>query len=143
MILIVTGHRPERLKGQEQLIRKWAEEQLMQLQPSVLYNGMAQGVDQIVAIAAKNLNIPIICCYPFPRKSYHPIEKWIMKNNQVIYLAPAYSKQSYWIRDKYMVNHADVILAVWDGKAGGGTFITRNYALKQNKEVIDYTGLMS
>ena len=74
MILTVTGHRPQRLKGQEKLIKRWAKTQLIHLQPSILYNGMAQGADQIVAIAAKELNIPIICCYPFPRKNYHPTE---------------------------------------------------------------------
>ena len=141
MILAVTGHRPERLKGQEQLLKKWAVEQLTRLQPSAIYDGMAQGTDQIVATAAKELNIPIICCYPFPKKYYHPIEQWIMENNQVIFVSPQYSKQVYVIRDNFMVDHADKLLCVWDGRGGGGTFLTRNYALKQGKEIIDYGGL--
>ena len=33
MIVAVTGHRPERLKGQETLIKKWAKNQLVSLQP--------------------------------------------------------------------------------------------------------------
>ena len=141
MILTVTGHRPQRLKGQEKLIKKWAKAQLLQLQPSILYNGMAQGADQIVAIAAKELNIPIICCYPFPRKNYHPTEQWIMENNKIIFIQPTFSKQSYIIRDKFMVDHSDVILAVWDGIQQGGTYTTREYAIKQGKKVIDYEGL--
>lgn len=141
MILTITGHRPERLKGQETLIKKWAKQQLIKLQPTMLYNGMAQGADQIVAIAAKEIGIPIVCCYPFPRKKYHPTEKWIMENNQIIFVSPQYSKQAYWLRDKFMVDHADKILCIWDGIAAGGTFITRQYALKQGKEIIDYGGL--
>lgn len=141
MILTVTGHRPQRLKGQEKLIKKWAEEQLTHLQPSAIYNGMAQGVDQIVAIAAKELNIPIICCYPFPRANYHPIEQWIMENNKVIFIQPAYSNQSYIIRDKFMVDNSDIVLAVWDGIRQGGTYITREYAIKQGKKIVDYEGL--
>lgn len=141
MILTVTGHRPQRLKGQEKLIKKWAKTQLIQLQPSILYNGMAQGVDQIVAVAAKELNIPIICCYPFPRKNYHPTEQWIMENNKIIFIQPTFSKQSYIIRDKFMVDHSDAILAVWDGIQQGGAYITREYAIKQGKKVIDYEGL--
>lgn len=141
MILAVTGHRPERLKGQEKLIKEWAETQLIRLHPSAIYDGMAQGTDQIVATAAKRLSIPIICCYPFPRKSYHPIEEWIMENNQVIFVSPHYSKESYYIRDKFMVDCADAVLCVWDGVGGGGTFITRNYAIQQGKEIIDYGGL--
>jgi len=41
MKIAITGHRPQRLKGQEKMIKKWAEEQLIRLQPSVIYNGMA------------------------------------------------------------------------------------------------------
>ena len=141
MKLAVTGHRPQRLKGQEKLIKEWAVEQLTRLQPSAVYNGMAQGADQIVAIAAKELGIPVICCYPFPKKHYHPIEQWIMENNQVIFVSPKYSKDTYSIRDKFMVDYADKLLCVWDGIGGGGTFLTRNYALQKNKEVIDYNGL--
>ena len=142
MTLAVTGHRPIRLKGQQNIIRKWAEEQLIRLKPSAIYIGMAQGTDQIIGTVAKNLNIPIICCYAFPRKEYHPIETWLMENNQVIFVSPTYSKKSYFIRDCFMVDHADILLCVWDGIGTGGTFLTRNYALQQNKKIIDYKGLM-
>lgn len=141
MIVAVTGHRPQRLKGQEKLIKEWAVEQLIHLQPSAIYNGMAQGADQIIAIAAKELNIPIICCYPFPKKGYYPVEEWIMENNQVIYVSPAYSKESYNIRDRFMVDHADVLLSIWDGIPYGGTYLTRDYANTKGKTIIDYEGL--
>ena len=141
MKLAVTGHRPERLKGQEKMIKEWAVEQLTRLQPSVIYDGMAQGTDQIVATAAKELGIPIICCYTFPRKSYHPTEEWIMENNLTFFTRLTYSKDAYLIRDKYMVDCADALLCVWDGVGSGGTFFTRNYALKKNKMIIDYGGL--
>ena len=141
MKLEVTGHRPERLKGQEKMIKEWAVEQLTRLQPSVIYDGMAQGTDQIVATAAKELGIPIICCYAFPRKSYHPTEEWIMENNLTFFTRLTYSKDAYLIRDKYMVDCADALLCVWDGIGSGGTFFTRNYASKENKMIIDYGGL--
>lgn len=141
MIIAVTGHRPQRLKGQQKLIKKWAIEQLTYFHPSAIYDGMAQGADQIIAIAAKELGIPIICCYPFPKQYFHPIEQWIMENNQTIFTSHNYSKESYYIRDCYMVDHADMLLCVWDGVGGGGTFLTRNYAIKKNKKIIDYEGL--
>ena len=141
MIIAVTGHRPQRLKGQQKLIKKWAIEQLTYFHPSAIYDGMAQGADQIIAIAAKELGIPIICCYPFPKQHFHPIEQWIMENNQTIFISPHYSKESYYIRDCYMVDHADMLLCIWDGVGGGGTFLTRNYAIKKNKKIIDYEGL--
>ena len=48
MIVAVTGHRPERLKGQEEMIKKWAEDQLIALQPESVYIGMARGTDQLI-----------------------------------------------------------------------------------------------
>lgn len=141
MKIAITGHRPQRLKGQQNLIKKWAETQLTSLHPSVIYDGMAQGADQIVALVAKRLNIPIICCYPFPRTQYHPTEQYIMENNEVIFVSPNYSKQSYWLRDKFMVDNADMILSVWDGISAGGTFLTVNYAIGQGKKIINYEGL--
>ena len=144
MKLAVTGHRPERLKGQEKMIAEWAETELKRLQPSVIYVGMARGADQIIATVAKRMNIPIICCFPFPSIAYWktPTEQWIMENNRVICISPHYSKKSYWLRDKYMIDNADKLLCVWDGVGSGGTFITRNYAIQQGKEIIDYKGLM-
>ena len=102
---------------------------------------MAQGADQIVAIAAKELGIPIVCCYPFPKKYYHPTEQWIMENNEVVFVSPEYSKNAYYLRDKFMVDQADKLLCIWDGICAGGTYITRLYALKNNKQIIDYQGL--
>ena len=141
MKIAVKGHRPPRLKGQQELIKKWAETQLISLHPSVIYDGMAQGVDQIIALVAKRLNIPIICCYAFPRTQYHPTEQYIMENNEVIFISSEYSKQSYWLRDKFMVDNSDMLLSVWDGIGTGGTFLTLNYAIGQGKKIISYEGL--
>jgi len=141
LILAITGHRPKRLKGQEKTIKKWARAQLIDLNPSAIYCGMAQGTDQIIATAAKELSIPIICCYPFPKNYYHPIEEWIMENNEIIFINSAYSKKAYYLRDKFMIDHANAVLCVWDGICSGGTYITRDYAYKNNKKIIDYYGL--
>jgi hypothetical protein len=51
--IAITGHRPPRLLGQEEMIKKWGREQLLQLQPSVMYNGMAEGTDKLFALLAK------------------------------------------------------------------------------------------
>ena len=54
----VTGHRPERIRGQEKSIEYWLEGQIKNLlacyDKVVLIDGMAQGVDQIAALAAIN-----------------------------------------------------------------------------------------
>jgi hypothetical protein len=40
-----------------------------------------------------------------------------------------------------MVDHADTLLCVWDGKPYGGAYETREYAQKLNKTIVDYEGL--
>jgi hypothetical protein len=141
MKIAITGHRPTRLKGQEKRIKEWAKKQLKKLNPSVVYCGMAQGVDQIIGHVAKDLNIPVICCYAYPKNYFHPLEEYIMNNNETIFVSPEYTRKAYNIRDKFMVDHADTILCVWDGKSYGGTYETRKYAQKLNKTIIDYEGL--
>lgn len=138
MKIAITGHRPSRLKHQEEAVKEWANKWLQTLKPSCVYCGMAQGTDQIIALAAKKLNIPIICCYPFPKKSYHPVEEYIMENNEVIYITKEYSSDfTYYLRDKYMVDNADLLLCVWDRKPYGGTFLTREYALEKDIPIIE------
>ena len=123
------------------MIEEWAVEQFTRFMPSAIYDGMAPGTDRIIAAAAKKLGIPIICCYPFPKNKFPPLEEWLMENNQVIFVCPTYSKASYIIRDKYMVDHADALLCVWDGVPAGGTYQTYKYALSKNIPVIRYRGL--
>lgn len=43
----------------------------------------------------------------------------------------------YQIRNQYMVDHADRVLAFTDGRKSGGTFNTIQYAIRQGK-VVDY-----
>lgn len=46
-----------------------------------------------------------------------------------------YSKDCFFARNRYMVDKADVIVCAYDGQSGG-TAYTVNYALKQNKIVV-------
>ena len=87
MIVAVTGHRPQRLKGQEKEIKEWAAAQLRELQPESMYNGMAQGADQITALAAKEVGVPIVCCYPYQKSYSTPTEDYIKEGNEVIYIS--------------------------------------------------------
>ena len=145
MKIAITGHRPERLNGHEQEIRDWIDEFLLKNEVTVMYNGMADGVDQICAKSAVKNRIPLIICYPYPliicypykRISFNPLEESLMDNAEEInFISKEYSKQSYYIRDKYMVDHCDILLAVWDGKKVGGTWLTVKYAQSIGKEII-------
>lgn len=139
MKIAITGHRPKRISGHEQRIKEWIENYLNSVDCTEAYSGMATGSDQIFARVAENMGIPLICCYPYKRDRFHPVEEKInAKAKDVRFISERYSKQSYWIRDKYMVDHCDVLLAVFDGKKEGGTWITVDYALRIGKPVVFY-----
>ena len=39
-------------------------------------------------------------------------------------------------RNKYMVDHSDILLGIYDGRQNGGTKYTIDYALKNKKKII-------
>lgn len=137
--IAVTGHRPNRIFGREQDIENWIRKELKRINCIEAYSGMAQGTDQIFAKIAEELGIPLICCYPYKRYSFHLEEEEInVKAKDVRFISDAYSKQSFWIRDKYMVDNCDLLFAVFDGVKNGGTWITVKYAEKIGKPIIYY-----
>lgn len=133
MKIAVTGHRPERLRGKEKEIYEWFKKKFAAARPEEIITGMAQGTDQIAAQVARDLGIPYVCVYAY-RKTHSPQEQDLIDSSAgVIYYADKYYKDCYLHRDELMVDLADEVLAVWDGKEGGGTSYTMNYALKNNK----------
>lgn len=135
MKVMITGHRPERLKGRENEVKEWIKQQLDELKPSLAINGMAQGVDQIFAKIAKDNGVPLLNVYPHRRKSFHSYEEMLNENEMVMFFSETYSKKNYILRDQYMVDNADIVLAVFDGIPAGGTWQTIEYAKKKNKEI--------
>lgn len=140
MKIMVTGHRPERLKGREKEVEKWLDLQLYKFKPPVIaISGMANGVDQIFAKLALRRNIPLAAALPYKKTwdSYHPIvQNILLKASEVVYARDKYSRYAYYERDCMMVDAADIVLAVWDGIEIGGTWLTIDYARKQGKEII-------
>ncbi|MDV3428250.1 MAG: DUF1273 domain-containing protein [Bacillota bacterium] len=136
MKITITGHRPERIKGHEKEIYEWFKKKFAELRPSEVITGMAQGVDQIAASAARDMKIPYLCVYPYRKKSFSFQENELFQNAAgVIYLSEKFYYGCYHARDKFMVDRANKILVVWDGKVGGGTYFTMNYAINKKKEM--------
>ena len=137
MRIAITGHRPGRIAGRENEIQEWIRRQLISNNCTEALSGMATGTDQIFAKIVEDMGIPLICCYPYKRNKFHPVEDDInAKAYDVRFISDEYSRQSYWIRDKYMVDNCDILLAVFDGKQEGGTWITVDYAKKIDKPIV-------
>lgn len=148
--ITLTGHRPERLRGKEKLVKEWIAKTLDDLckEYHVMkgFCGMAQGADQIFGIECVLHDIPLICCFPFEQNGYHPVVLALMsKSEDVINVGNKYvykngnkefNKKAYYDRDCYMVDNSDILIAVWDGIKNGGTWLTVNHAIKTGKKII-------
>lgn len=139
----ITGHRPEQIID-KQWVKESLTQVLMNLQPKLLYQGMAAGVDLLSAEIAHNLHIPYVATKPWvghePRTEDKKLYDIVIQqatqvvnvSNEKEYLGPWF----YHNRNKYMVDHADVLIAVWNGTKKGGTFACLSYAKKVGVPVI-------
>ena len=146
MIVAGTGHRPNKLGGYTRDARtrlfNTAIKSLEHLQPTKLISGMALGWDQALARACVELNIPFIAAVPFagqetvwPAASQRAYHELCEAASDFIIVSPGgYSAAKMQIRNEWMVDHCDRVLALWDGSPGG----TRNcvdYAKTVNKPI--------
>lgn len=146
MIVAATGHRPDKLGGYSNSafvrLMNLAAEYLVQLEGCTAISGMALGWDQAFAAAAVMLSRPFIAAIPFagqesrwPEDSQARYRALLKQAQRAEVVSPGgYSPHKMQVRNRWMVDHADHVLALWDGSAGG----TRNcveYALNKGTPV--------
>lgn len=148
MILSATGHRPNKLGGYSdealKVLIKIATEGITTIAPTKVISGMAIGWDTAVAIAAIQLKIPLIAAVPFIGQEkvwstayQNRYNKILSKASEVIIVSEgSYSAYKLQLRNEYMVDNSDIVLAMWNGSSGGtGNCI--KYAIKHNKHIIN------
>lgn len=147
MTLSGTGHRPNKLGGYgtpafEELVAL-ASWYLRTHPADVVISGMALGWDQALAVAALRIGIPVHAFVPceghssnWPDESQRYYAK-ILKRCAVVSIAPVpYTPAAMMKRNKDMVDSSDVVLALWDGSAGGTGNCVR-YARKAGKPIVN------
>lgn len=131
MIIAATGHRPDKLGGYAsatlELLTDLAVVHLELLDPELVISGMAQGWDTAVALAAIELDIPLVTAEPFLGQA----QKWppaaqqqharILGEARVRYIVcdGLYEPWKFQKRNEWMVDHCDSLLALWNGSSGG------------------------
>src|SRR5690606_9600422 len=109
--------------------------------PDAIISGMALGYDQIGAVIAIRMGIPVIAALPFkgqekswPEKSQKTYHKILNKCEEVNIVSDGgYEPKKMYLRNEYIVNNCDMLIACWDGsKSGTGSCI--DYALKVHRE---------
>ena len=116
---------------------------LLQLKPDKCISGMALGFDQYAAAVCVKLGIPFIAAIPFigqekmwpaqSQKGYHLLLKHA--SEMVIISDGEYSPQKMQIRNEYMSNRADAIIACFNGDVSGGTYNCMEWAKSKNKPI--------
>ena len=154
-----TGYRPQKLPFQCcQQIQSLLQQQLQQAILSaaahgytIYLNGCMSGWDilaaeTVILLQRTHPQLSCITIAPFKRQ-YFANENWASewkaralavykKSDQSFYMSENYTKGIYYARDRYLVDHASLIIAYYDGK-NGGTQYTLDYAAKQKKEIVN------
>ena len=109
-------------------------------------SGMARGSDiyaaeLVLEYRAQYPDIHLICALPHPDFEKHWSSEWqqryrkiLMAADYVKVICPVFSMSSYQLRNEWMVNHSSLLIAVYNGRAGG-TRNTIEYANKCHVEV--------
>ena len=149
-----TGHKPDKLAiSNEELEKKLriAVNEAVNDGVTTFITGMAPGTDLIagkVVLDLKNPDIKLICAVPFPNHSKPFSMQWkalyqklLNNTTEAHYICDKYSRVCFYRRDEWMVDHSNMVIAVYNGTRGG-TRYTINYAKKKGvpvKHVLDFT----
>jgi len=157
-ICAFTGHRPKKFPWRYDetdvrctALKKELVNEIVHLVESgytEFLSGMAEGTDTwaaqaVLALRKENPALKLHCVLPCEGQA----DKWsisaqeryftILKQaDSVVYVSRAYSKDCMQKRNRYLVDHATCLLAVYNGEPHGGTAMTVRYARKMGKEII-------
>lgn len=150
MILAATGHRPDKLGGYDEAtfdrLTAFARRTLSDRGPAKVISGMALGWDQAVATAAVQLGIPFIAAVPFqgfaarwPQGSRYRLTALLCDAAEIHVVSEVPGARALQLRNEWMVDRADRMLALWNG-SWGGTFNCIQYANRRKVPVENLWG---
>lgn len=134
MILALTGHRPSKLGNEydgkgplSSALFNMLYDLITSTRPEKVISGMALGADTIWAKAAVAAGVPFIAAIPFigqehmwPVSSIATYRSILTQAAEVVVVSEGgYSAHKMQLRNEWMVDHCDGLVAVWDGTRGG------------------------
>lgn len=144
MIIGVSGHR--RINHYPDMYEKIHDEVVdafLKLKPQKVITGMALGFDGLCAEVCLELKIPFIAAVPFVGQE--DLWKSVYKNRYKFVLTQAesvvivseggYTDEKYHIRNRWIVDNCDELVAYYDGAPNGGTKQCIDYAKSMNKTI--------
>lgn len=146
-VLAFTGHRPHKLAGVEAEVKLAIRAALHDLKPTTCISGMALGVDTWAAEACVELGIPFIAAVPFEgQDAVWPLDaqtryRELLRSAAKVHVVSkgGFTRAKFLARNRWMVDHAQTVLAIWNGDPAGGTGACVRYAREQTKKRRDLT----
>lgn len=154
-----TGHRPESLPFGEneksagcarlkEMLRSEVVDRASQGY-EIFYCGAARGSDILFGeqvLQVRNTAYPairLICVIPHENQAENWPESWrdryfhlLEQANDEVLISTRYTRGCYHQRNRYMVDRANALLAVFNGTPKGGTAYTVEYARNRAKEIV-------
>ena len=114
---------------------------------TVFYNGMASGFDLVSADELlkfkKDYSIKLVACVPYPNQSskYTPEEKAkydeILANaDEVVTLSDHYYKGCFLVRNDYMIERSDCMIAYLTENTGGTAYTVKKFRKNKGEHII-------
>ena len=141
-----TGHRPDKLGGYGKSVKARLEvlaiDWITLNKPSLVISGMALGWDQALAEAALEVKVPLLAAIPFEGQEASWPDEGQRRYREILAAAQevkvvsqgGYAAYKMQRRNEWMVDHCDLVLALWDGSSGGTGNCIR-YARQQLKTI--------
>lgn len=140
----VTGHRelePSKIEPIKQALRNAIIEAINDGYTHFI-SGFAEGVDlyfaDIVAEMKEENDLFLEAAIPYRNRiktKDKEFQRLITQCNAVGIHSEEYSSSCYLVRNRFMVQSSDLVIAVYDGREKGGTLSTMRYAHAMEKEV--------
>jgi uncharacterized phage-like protein YoqJ len=139
----MTGHRPKDINIPIIDLKNILTDRILKYKPTSLISGMAIGVDILTAQIAIENNIDLVAAIPFvgQEKLWNDNQKYLYNNilklakKKVIVCEGEYAAYKMQIRNEYIVDNCDVLIAVHNGKKYGGTYNCIKYAEIKGKNI--------
>lgn len=153
-----TGHRPKKFPWHDNeadarcvALKEVLMEQIVKLANTGytdFFSGMAEGVDTwaalaVLALKKENPALKLHCVLPWKGQA----DKWsasarelyfsiLTQADSVVYVSQEYGKDCMLKRNRYLVDHAACLLAIYNGEWRGGTAMTVRYAQKKMRSIL-------
>ena len=157
MVCCVTGHRPKGFPFSRNIDSTIYNEYLTKLETEVkrfitdgythFITGMADGADidfanSVIKFIDSGFSISLEAAIPYPIHTSHNVTEYSCERNRILkrcskvtVASPYYHKGCMQIRNEYMVDNSDIVLAIWSGNETGETWNTIRYARSKGKEI--------